>query len=141
MSKKICIFAVETEQKRKSLRTGGRTHRTKEIMTTTTQTTAKQTTKRTSKKATASKGTKTIHWENITEKKASYYLIDDTTVETEVYDIANSWQYNDDLALQWAARELKHLKKLRLEMQHATLYKIGTDGAGHKIQGFYRKLN
>ena len=110
-------------------------------MTTTTQTTAKQTTKRTSKKATANKRTETIHWENITERKASYYIIDDTTAETEVYDIANSWQYNDTLALQWAARELRQLKKTRLEMQHATLYKIGTDGAGHKIQGYYRKLN
>lgn len=110
-------------------------------MTTTTQPTAKKTTKRTSKKTTATKGAEVIHWQNITERKASYYIIDDTTAETEKVDIANSWQYNDTLALQWAARELKHLKKMRLEMQHATLYKVGADGAGHRIQGYYRQQN
>lgn len=72
----------------------------------------------------------------IQPKKHEYYITNDGNG----WVMSNTSQYDDNCAIEWAARFLSKEKTINPTLTHATLWMVG-DGknAGtYKIQGFYR---
>lgn len=79
---------------------------------------------------------KPIRTKRIQPKKHEYYITNDSNG----WVMSSTSQYNDGLAVEWAARFLSNEKTINPTLTHATLWMVG-DGknAGtYKIQGFYR---
>lgn len=79
---------------------------------------------------------KPIRTKRIQPKKHEYYLTNDGNG----WVMSNTSQYNDDMAISWAARFLSKEKTINPTLTHATLWMVGDgNNAGtYKIQGFYR---
>ena len=79
---------------------------------------------------------KPIRTKRIQPRKHEYYLTNDGNG----WVMSNTSEYNDDLAISWAARFLSKEKTNNPTLTHATLWMVGDgNNAGtYKIQGFYR---